>query len=453
MASQLLEQRSRELLTAAVTEIASEEADEGSKKAAGLRAKVMKLRGEILRQAIAREKMMHDRDETVAIAAALKALEGGDVAAATALLRERVEQVKQRRRRAAVRDSDSDDCDDEDSCTTHRSDGECGQPATDVAALMSQDEPASEAWAALVDGQLSTLGLRNASSTWPVQRAGESMIHDLASQLKVGGYILGHSLPGVPEIAAKIKSGMQMLRAANIEPFYIWMYDEPWQLLCSYWSLAEALLGGECWLEPTFAAYHLDRQAAARHKGKYVGTNFGLPHRDYTYTDSHTSDGRAKILTMWVPVNDVTVENGCMYVVPKEFDDNFAGDAVYEHMMVQSTGWLKGKSHVSFPLAGLRPLAPAKAGCICGWYGNIIHWGGNCHSGAQTRPRASLAWVFRLAADAHHTCEAPLCRSAIENLDLPQRRALLRGSMAYFEHWTGPTKHVMGQKSGATLET
>ena len=37
---------------------------------------------------------------------------------------------------------------------------------------------------------------------------------------------------------------------------------------------------------------------------------------------------------MWVPLNEVTTENGCMYVVPREFDENFDKDGTYEHMSV-----------------------------------------------------------------------------------------------------------------------
>jgi hypothetical protein len=85
-----------------------------------------------------------------------------------------------------------------------------------------------------------------------------------------------------------------------------------------------------------------------------------LPHRDYTFTDSHCSQGKPKILTMWVPVTEVTPQNGCMYVVPKQFDENYDRDSVYEHMVVQTTGWLAGKSHLAFPLAGARPLAPVR---------------------------------------------------------------------------------------------
>jgi len=58
-------------------------------------------------------------------------------------------------------------------------------------------------------------------------------------------------------------------------------------------------------LEPTFAAYHLDYSAAASRGNRYNGTNFALPHRDYTFSDSYDTAGRPKVLTIWIPVSEV----------------------------------------------------------------------------------------------------------------------------------------------------
>jgi hypothetical protein len=102
----------------------------------------------------------------------------------------------------------------------------------------------------------------------------------------------------------------------------------------------------------------------------------------------------------------------------------------------QTSGFLAGKSHLAFPLSGVRPLAPAAAGALMGWYGNVIHWGANCHAAQAERPRASLAWVFRRATEAPVGEAAPLTRATVEALDLPQRRALLERSMRFFRHWT-----------------
>ena len=284
--------------------------------------------------------------------------------------------------------------------------------------------------------------------------------------------LLGAPPAGAPQLSASILTGLERLRAADIGPFFIWMFDEPWRkytrgppgardvcifsdrllvmtgLLSAFWTEAESLLGGACVLEPTFAAYHLNPKKAREAKGKYVGTNFGLPHRDYTFTDSHSASGKPKILTMWVPVTPVTSENGCMYVVPKEFDENYDRDSVYEHMVVQTTGWMAGKSHLSFPVAGARPLAPAPAGSICAWYGNVIHWGAHCHVAEEDAPRASVAWVFRLASSALDSDNPPLTRAEVEGgMSLEKRRQLLLRSMDCFQHWTG-AGNVSGEDVG-----
>jgi hypothetical protein len=122
--------------------------------------------------------------------------------------------------------------------------------------------------------------------------------------------------------------------------------------------------------------------------------------------------------------------------------------AVAEHMVVQTTGWMAGKSHLSFPVAGARPLAPATAGSLCAWYGNVIHWGAHCHSAAEDSPRASVAWVFRLASSTPSTENPPLTRAEVdEGLSLDRRRELLLRSMDCFQHWTG-AESVSGEETG-----
>mmetsp|Transcript_18768 Transcript_18768/g.29286 ORF Transcript_18768/g.29286 Transcript_18768/m.29286 type:complete len:197 (+) Transcript_18768:184-774(+) len=172
---------------------------------------------------------------------------------------------------------------------------------------------------------------------------------------------------------------------------------------------------------------------------RYVGTNFALPHRDYTFSDSYDTVGRLKILTLWLPLCDVEPDSGCMFVVPKEFDPNNQRDDISQHMLVQHTGWLAGKSFLGFPVAAARALAPVKAGTIMGWAGNTIHWGGQCHRRCADNPRASIAWVFR-RADAVQLAdvEQGLGYEEVKNLTLQQRLNLIQSSMDYFKHWSTP---------------
>eukprot|EP00960_Hanusia_phi_P008827 253238-Hanusia_phi.AAC.6 len=43
--------------------------------------------------------------------------------------------------------------------------------------------------------------------------------------------------------------------------------------------------------------------------------------RDFTFEETFDEDGTLKALSIWIPLCDVTAENGCMFVLPKEFDE------------------------------------------------------------------------------------------------------------------------------------
>jgi ectoine hydroxylase-related dioxygenase (phytanoyl-CoA dioxygenase family) len=51
--------------------------------------------------------------------------------------------------------------------------------------------------------------------------------------------------------------------------------------------------------------------------GSKAGESFTLPHRDYPFSEAFDGKGRPAIMNVWVPITDATLDNGCMYVVPK----------------------------------------------------------------------------------------------------------------------------------------
>ena len=168
------------------------------------------------------------------------------------------------------------------------------------------------------------------------------------------------------------------------------------------WARAEAMLGcsdgDEAVLEPSLAAFALD-PAADKAGRRYVGNNFGVPHRDYAVRDVRRCGGGGgpepedpnrsssrdaadvtppEVLSAWLPLVDVTRRNGCMYVVPVAHDAR--DDA----------------TPPAFDRAGAVALAPAPAGSLMAWAGDTIHWGTACARNlpATESPRASLAFVF-----------------------------------------------------------
>ena len=117
-----------------------------------------------------------------------------------------------------------------------------------------------------------------------------------------------------------------------------------------------------------------------------MGGNFGVPHRDAAYGNSHTPDGRPSIIGVWVPCVEATTENGCMYVVPRERDRLFEADDDRLHRAPHL--------QPDFPHAHVRPL-PAEAGTVLMWHHSTIHWGSSCSAYAD-EPRKSIAMSFRL---------------------------------------------------------
>jgi hypothetical protein len=171
---------------------------------------------------------------------------------------------------------------------------------------------------------------------------------------------------GDRSLVAAVLALVVELTQQGLPPVFAYLYDATWALLLRLWPVAEAVLGGEAVLEPSFAAFRLDhRKTAAARGAGYVGTNFGKPHRDYSFADAIGADGSLKLLSVWLPLNDVTLQNGCMYAVPRGQDADFA-----------DPGNAAALQEPKVPVDGLTALAPHPAGSFLCWSGNTIHWGG-----------------------------------------------------------------------------
>ena len=218
---------------------------------------------------------------------------------------------------------------------------------------------------------------------------------------------------------------MDALKAAGWPPVFVFMYDETWRVLETLFDVTAPLLQDDelvlrscvllgadgklhapllvsqlcvhahshtyvCTmqvLEASVYAWALEKpELRADAPGEMVGGNFGVPHRDAAYAVSHTAEGLPNILGLWIPVVDVTTENGCMFVVPRERDPMFTDDAHRLHRAPEKMP--------NFPHAHVRPLA-ANAGTVLAWHHNTIHWGSSCSPYAE-QPRKSIAMSFRL---------------------------------------------------------
>ena len=248
------------------------------------------------------------------------------------------------------------------------------------------------------------------------------------------GYVWGDVV--IPsEQTTALRRGIDALVEAKWPPACVFVSDVAWRVIDALFAHAEVLLGGECVLEPSVAAFKLERDANGK---RYIGNNFGVPHRDYSREDAVDADGRAQVLSLWLPLNRVTETSGCMYIVSKKDDpDGGRGDSF--------------KTAPEVPRGAARALAPADAGALLAWAGNVIHWGSACAPDSPDAPRVSVAFVFRRRGDAEARADArlpPLTRADARASGLDRRLAVIRHALGTFEHWYGDASDVRARLAG-----
>ena len=86
------------------------------------------------------------------------------------------------------------------------------------------------------------------------------------------------------------------------------------------------------------------------------------------------------ILTLWIPLEDVTPDQSCLYVIPAPCDEDFYTPERLVHFD-------------KIRLQDIRAL-PARAGSVLGWSSHLIHWGSRASPFAE-RPRMSVTMYFQ----------------------------------------------------------
>jgi hypothetical protein len=94
----------------------------------------------------------------------------------------------------------------------------------------------------------------------------------------------------------------------------------------------------------------------------------------------------ANRLTVWIPLTDATLDNGCMYVVPKDFA--YGGAPPKRERLRLGTV----SSDYALELLHSCKALPAAAGSVLGWDPQTIHWGSKCHEPSD--PRISIGCEF-----------------------------------------------------------
>lgn len=168
-----------------------------------------------------------------------------------------------------------------------------------------------------------------------------------------------------PALIQKMRACVEQLRSQNWPLVFSFVFDEFWAILrtASVERVVSGFLGAGCKQNSAVWTYWVSTQ-----KGSAGWT-------------PHTDGSEAQRLSVWLPLTDATLDNGCMYVIPR----NLLPDS----LPADYTKWgTVSKAELSHLLQCSRAL-PAEAGCLLGWDNSLIHWG-SVSSGSPV-PRISIA--------------------------------------------------------------
>lgn len=235
----------------------------------------------------------------------------------------------------------------------------------------------------------------------------------LRRQLEAQGYFAARPLL-MPRDLAAMRRCVETLKAGGWPPVFAFVYDEFWSFwqLPSLRALLEEKLGPGYRLHPHLWCYYVHPRRGAK----------GWP----PHADRHGSAG----MTLWVALNEATLDNGCIYLVPRDLLP--AGLEVKE-MFAAARISAAAAIHL---MQAARAL-PARAGAILGWDFEVLHWGGASH-GARA-PRISFSAEFVGAQASPDDFAIPLVEITSQLPDFRARLAIIAHNLAVFaanDAWT-----------------
>jgi hypothetical protein len=210
-----------------------------------------------------------------------------------------------------------------------------------------------------------------------------------------------------PDLTARMCASVEVLRGAGWPAVFTFVYDEFWTV----WRTPSMirLLSGY------FEAGYLQTCGVWTYRVEPQQRSSGwAPH-----VDSRNDEER---LSVWIPLTDATIDNGCMYVIPL--------DRVPPGL---PTSYLDWKSISTLELGTLlhsvTPL-PANVGSVLGWNNRLIHWGGRATELAAC-PRISIAAEFLHERTRPHRGELPVF--GVTSPDFPTRLRVIGQAILKYE--------------------
>jgi hypothetical protein len=206
------------------------------------------------------------------------------------------------------------------------------------------------------------------------------------------------------DVIARMCTSVEALRSAGWPAVFSYVYDEFWAAFRtpSMVRLLSRYLGAGYLQTSGVWTYRVNPQQRASGWPPHV-------------------DSRNERLSVWIPLTDATIDNGCMYVIPQ--------DSVPPGLPLCYLDWTSvSAQELKTLLHNVTPL-PAAVGSVLGWNNRLIHWGGRATEPAAC-PRISIAAEFLHARAKPHRAELPVFDANLP--DFPVRlRVIGQAILAY----------------------
>jgi hypothetical protein len=184
-------------------------------------------------------------------------------------------------------------------------------------------------------------------------------------------------------VIERMRDAIEVLRKNDWPPVFTYVYDQFWLVsrVPSLVRVLSAILGPGYKQIPHIWTHYVQ---------PCKGAGGWPPHVD--------GPGRSIRVTVWIGLNDATLENGCIYLIPKhqtpeKIAQNFT--------KIQSIEWSDMRTLMHHTQA-----LPVRTGTILGWDFQVIHWGSICNQ--IQHPRISISQEFIGENIKPHKDEIPL---------------------------------------------
>jgi Phytanoyl-CoA dioxygenase (PhyH) len=219
------------------------------------------------------------------------------------------------------------------------------------------------------------------------QSISDSEAESVAAKFRIEGYFRTAPILSA-EVAEKLCISVERLRVENWPPVFSFVYDAFWSVFRtpSLEGLLSVVLG------PDFKQNSL------------IWTYYVSPRQESAGWRPHVDAGGSERVTIWIPLTDASVDNGCINVIPR----NLVPDSLPDNFMQ----WQGVTTNELGQLLQVSRALPADAGSLLGWHHGLIHWGSRSH-GTSTTPRISIAGEFLGNPAIPHRSELPLLNRMI----------------------------------------